>query len=55
MTIQCIENFNEVPIHTACKKTNPAAGNVKTSGVQAKYLGQQITVKLLLLNGISKE
>lgn len=53
VTIQCFENFNGVPIHTACKKANPAAGNVRTSGAQTKYLGQQMTVKLLLLNGTS--
>lgn len=42
--IQCFENFNGVPIHAACKKQNPSAKNMRTSGVQAKYLGQQMTV-----------
>lgn len=53
VTIQCFENFNGVLIHTACKKANPAAKNVRTSGMQAKYLGQQMMVKLLLKNGAS--
>lgn len=53
VTIQCFENFNGVAIHTPCKKANPAAKNVTTSGVQAKYLGQQMAVKLLLKNGTS--
>lgn len=53
VTIQCFENFNGVLIHTACKEANPSAKNLRTSGVQVKYLGQQMMVKLLLKNGTS--
>lgn len=47
VTIQCFENVNGVAIHTACKKANPVAKSARISGVQAMYLGQRMTVKLL--------